>query len=248
VSSVSVYDTGAAMSADSLVERHAVLVKRIASHLIARLPDTVEIDDLIQVGLMALLDAAKNYSPGKGAKFETFASIRVRGAMLDEVRNQNWVPRSHFRKRRQINDAIRKVENRMGRAAEPREIARELDLPLEEYNKLVAEASFGPLFSIDDRESEGSADLEPCAASTDNPSVSFQMDELQQAIARGIDRLPEREALVLSLYYQEELHLKEIGEVLGVTESRVCQIHRQALARLRFQLNEWSAGDASAET
>ncbi|MGD8341260.1 MAG: RNA polymerase sigma factor FliA, partial [Gammaproteobacteria bacterium] len=236
------------MSADALVERHAVLVKRIANHLIARLPDTVEIDDLIQVGLIALLDAARNYSPNKGAKFETFASIRVRGAMLDEVRNQNWVPRSHFRKRRQINDAIRNVENRVGRAAEPREIARELDMPLEEFNKLLAETSASPLFSIDDRESEGSAELEPCAASTDNPSVSVQMEELKKSIAMGIDRLPEREAMVLSLYYQEELHLREIGEVLGVTESRVCQIHRQALTRLRFQLSEWNAGDASAES
>lgn len=238
MSLASPYDAVGASSADALVERHAVLVKRIAAHLIARLPDTVEIDDLVQVGLMALLEAARNYSESRGAKFETFASIRIRGAMLDEVRNQNWAPRSYYRKRRELNRAMRAVENRVGRPPEAREIAAELDLSLAEYHKLLADTSSGPLFSLDDAgESPGN---EPEARPEENPRASLESEEFQASIAACISRLPEREATVLALYYQEELHLREIGEVLGVTESRVCQIHRQALARLRAQLSDWT--------
>lgn len=240
MSPASAYDTVTGMSPEQLVERHAVLVKRIAAHLAARLPDTVDIDDLIQVGLMALLEAARNYSESRGAKFETFASIRIRGAMLDEVRNQNWAPRSYYRKRRELNRAIRAVENRVGRAAEAREIAAELGVALDDYHKLLADASAGPLFSLD--EAPDMPGAEPEARQEENPRASLESEEFQKSIAACIERLPEREAMVLALYYQEELHLKEIGEVLGVTESRVCQIHRQALARLRAQLSDWTHG------
>jgi RNA polymerase sigma factor FliA len=238
MSQASAYDTVAGMSPELLVERHAVLVKRIAAHLAARLPDTVEMDDLVQVGLMALLEAARNYSESRGAKFETFASIRIRGAMLDEVRNQNWAPRSYYRKRRELSRAIRAVENRVGRAAESREIAAELELSLDDYHRLLADASSGPLFSLDDGADVTHA--EPEARQEENPRAKLESLEFQNSIAECIERLPEREAMVLALYYQEELHLKEIGEVLGVTESRVCQIHRQALARLRAQLSDWT--------
>ena len=239
MSSVTAYEGVAGLSPDALVEKHAILVKRIASHLVARLPETVEIEDLIQVGLMALLEAARNYSETRGAKFETFASIRIRGAMLDEVRNQNWAPRSYFRKRRELSRAIRAVENRVGRPPEAREIAEELGVSIEEYNKLLADTSAGPLFSLDDH-SEQSSRREPEARSEVDPRLSLESEEFQESIAQCITRLPDREATVLALYYQEELHLKEIGEVLGVTESRVCQIHRQALARLRAQLTDWT--------
>lgn len=239
MSSVSAYESVAGIPPDALVEKHAILVKRIASHLAARLPETVDVDDLIQVGLMALLEAARNYSESRGAKFETFASIRVRGAMLDEVRNQNWAPRSYFRKRRELSQAIRAVENRVGRPSEAREVAEELGVTIEEYNKLLADTSTGPLFSLDD-DDENSSRKEPVATTDVDPRLNLESEEFQQSIAECITRLPEREATVLALYYQEELHLKEIGEVLGVTESRVCQIHRQALARLRAQLTEWT--------
>ena len=239
MSPVTAYEAVGGLSPDALVEKHALLVKRIASHLAARLPETVEIDDLVQVGLMALLEAARNYSESRGAKFETFASIRVRGAMLDEVRNQNWAPRSYYRKRRELSKAIRAVENRVGRPSEGREIAEELGISIEEYNKLLADTSVGPLFSLE-FQTEQSAANEPEARPEDSPRATLESEEFQASIAECITRLPEREATVLSLYYQEELHLKEIGEVLGVTESRVCQIHRQALARLRAQLTEWT--------
>jgi RNA polymerase sigma factor for flagellar operon FliA len=239
VNSVTAYENVAGVSPDVLVEKHAILVKRIASHLAARLPETVEIDDLIQVGLMALLEAARNYSETRGAKFETFASIRVRGAMLDEVRNQNWAPRSYFRKRRELSQAIRAVENRVGRPPESREVADELGVSIEDYNKLLADTSAGPLFSLDD-DSEHASRKEPEGRSDLDPRINLESEEFQDSIAECITRLPEREATVLALYYQEELHLKEIGEVLGVTESRVCQIHRQALARLRAQLTDWT--------
>jgi RNA polymerase sigma factor for flagellar operon FliA len=239
VSSVNAYESVAGLSPDALIDKHAILVKRVASHLVARLPDSVEIDDLIQVGLMALLEAARNYSESRGAKFETFASIRIRGAMLDEVRNQNWAPRSYFRKRRELSQAIRAVENREGRPPEAREIAAELGVSIEQYNKLLADTSAGPLFSLDD-ESAHATRREPESGTDTDPRISLESEEFQESIAKCITRLPEREATVLALYYQEELHLKEIGEVLGVTESRVCQIHRQALARLRAQLTDWT--------
>lgn len=239
MSSLTAYENVAGLTPDALVEKHAVLVKRIASHLAARLPETVEIDDLVQVGLMALLEAARNYSESRGAKFETFASIRIRGAMLDEVRNQNWAPRSYFRKRRELSHAIRSVENRVGRPAESREVADELGVSIDEYNKLLTDTSAGPLFSLDD-ESEHSARRQPEGNTDMDPRINLESEEFQDSIAECITRLPEREATVLALYYQEELHLREIGEVLGVTESRVCQIHRQALARLRAQLSDWT--------
>ena len=155
------------------------------------------------------------------------------------MRNQNWAPRSYFRKRRELSQAIRAVENRVGRPSEAREVADELGVTIEEYNKLLADTSAGPLFSLDD-DDENSSRKEPEAKSEVDPRINLESEEFQQSIAECITRLPEREATVLALYYQEELHLKEIGEVLGVTESRVCQIHRQALARLRAQLTDWT--------
>jgi RNA polymerase sigma factor FliA len=227
------YATAAGQSPDALVQEYAPLVKRIANHLRGRLPEGVDQDDLIQVGLIALLEAARNYSPAKGASFETYAGIRVRGAMLDEVRNTDWTPRSVYRRQRELTAAIQAVENRTGNPAEAREIAAELGVPLEEYFRIVTSAAAHRLFSLDQEGEDGDMPAHQIRDPDTEPSAELETDEFRQALAAAIRGLPEREALVMSLYYEEELNLKEIGEVLGVTESRVCQIHGQALARVR---------------
>jgi RNA polymerase sigma factor FliA len=232
------YATAAGQSPDALVQEYAPLVKRIANHLRGRLPEGVDQDDLIQVGLMALLDAARQYSPAKGASFETYAGIRVRGAMLDEVRNTDWTPRSVYRRQRELTAAIQAVENRTGKPADAREIAAELGVPLEDYFRIVTSAAAHRLFSLDQEGEDGEMPVHQIEDPDTEPSAELESDEFRQALAEAIRALPEREALVMSLYYEEELNLKEIGEVLGVTESRVCQIHGQALARVRATVQD----------
>jgi len=233
------YATAAGHSPDALVQEHAPLVKRIANHLRGRLPHGIDLDDLIQVGLIALLDAARQYSPAKGASFETYASIRVRGAMLDEVRSTDWTPRSVYRRQRELTAAIQKVENRTGQPAEPREIATELGISLEDYFQMVSAATTHRLFSLDQDDDNGSTDthMQQIPDPDAEPCAELESDEFRAALGEAIRSLPEREGLVMSLYYEEELNLKEIGEVLGVTESRVCQIYGQALSRVRSRVH-----------
>ncbi len=226
-------------SADALVEEHADLVKRIAAHLMGRLPSTVEMDDLVQVGLMALLAAARQYSPDKGANFATYAGIRVRGAMLDEVRSMEWTPRSVHRNQRRLTQAMREVENSKGSEAQAEEIAAAMDVSVDQYHKMVADSATGKMFSLDQMSEAGDPRAEIEGGLGEDPVEALEDDEMRQALAEQISQLPEREAMVMALYYDEELNLKEIGKVLGVSESRVCQIHGQALIRLRARLQEW---------
>lgn len=224
-----------------LVLRHADLVKRIAYHLVSRMPPNVEVDDLIQAGMLGLLDAAKNYSPTKGANFETYAGIRIRGAMLDEVRKSDWTPRSVHRNMREMADVIRKIENTKGQDATPTDIAEGLGLSIDEYHKQVQDAASCRVFSFDQM---GTNDDEssPADYARDEGLGPFEHIEdagFRDALAGAINVLPEREKLVLSLYYDEDMNLREIGAVLDVSESRVCQIHGQALVRLRARLAEW---------
>jgi RNA polymerase sigma factor for flagellar operon FliA len=239
MTSASAYALAGQLRPEELVERYAPLVKKIGNHLLGRLPDGVELEDLVQTGLIALLDAARQYSPAKGASFETYASIRVRGAMLDEFRNTDWAPRSVYRKQRELTAAVRAVENRTGTHAAPREIADELGVPLEEYFRMVAATTTQRMFSLDDADATGERD--DAGEPVMDPPGEIESEEFRQAMAKAIAELPEREALVMSLYYDEELNLKEIGETLGVSESRVCQIHGQALTRLRARLQHWAA-------
>ncbi|MFQ5635415.1 MAG: RNA polymerase sigma factor FliA [Gammaproteobacteria bacterium] len=233
------YADAGAMSPDLLIERHAPLVKRIAVHMLGRLPRGIELDDLVQVGLIALLDAARQYSPDKGAAFETYASIRIRGAILDEVRSNDWAPRSVYRKQRQLSAAMQTVENRSGEHASAKQVAKELGVTLEQYFRMLSDTTSARMFSLEQTRSDSEAPIERLTDTDSDPSVELESEQFRQEMIDSIKLLPEREALVMSLYYEEELNLKEIGNVLGVSESRVCQIHGQALVRLRARLQEW---------
>ncbi len=225
-----------------LVEQHAPLVKRIAYYLLARLPASVQVDDLIQSGIVGLLDAARHYDPSQGASFETYAGIRIRGAMLDEVRRLDWTPKSVYRNARRINEVVREIENREGRAARAQEIADALGVSLDEYFTMSSEVTTGRIFNFSDLFEPDSGDGEDSFAGNEaDPLSAKTRADFKASLARTITGLPEREQLVLSLYYEEELNLREIGEVLGISESRVCQIHAQALVRLKARMSDWVA-------
>lgn len=221
-----------------LVKRHADLVKRIAHHLAARLPASVEVDDLIQAGVIGLIEAARNFNGDRGASFETYAGIRIRGAMLDELRQTDWAPRSVHRREREVAEAIREFEQKSGREARDHEIADKLGIALGEYHGIVADAARCQVLSLDHGGDDGDETLD--AIDPDRGALQkLQAEEFQRELVSAIEALPEREKLVLSLYYERELNLREIGEALKVSESRVCQIHGQALLRLRGRLQHW---------
>ena len=227
---------------DNIVTRHAALVKRIAFHLINRMPSSVQVDDLIQAGMVGLLEASSHFDASQGASFETYAGIRIRGAMLDEIRKLDWTPRSVHRKYRAVTEAIRKIENIKGTDASDTEIAKELGISLSEYHQILVDSSSSRLFSVDALEEQGDYHLPASTAHT--PFDSFSQDEYQQQLVDNIRNLPEKEQLVMSLYYDDELNFREIGEVLGVSESRVCQIHGQALLRIRSKMSDWQVDGA----
>jgi RNA polymerase sigma factor for flagellar operon FliA len=228
-----------------LVIKHADLVKRIAYHLVSRMPPNVEVDDLIQSGMMGLLEAAKHYCATKGANFETYAGIRIRGAMLDEVRKSDWTPRSAHRNTREMADVIRKIENEKGNDATPTDIASRLGVSIDEYHKLVQDAASCRLFSFDQLGSNDDESSPADHARDERPGPFDHIEDagFRDAMALAIKGLPEREKLVLSLYYDEDMNMREIGAVLDVSESRVCQIHGQSLVRLRARLAEWLTPD-----
>ncbi|MCD8547360.1 MAG: RNA polymerase sigma factor FliA [Aeromonadaceae bacterium] len=226
--------------ATALIERHAPLVKRIGQHLLARLPSSVQLDDLIQAGMIGLLEASRNFDGSKGASFETYAGIRIRGAMIDEIRRGDWVPRSVHRNSRMISDAIDAVEQALGRDARDKEVAEHLSLSLDEYHLMLNDAACGRIIGIEDL----GVSLDVIGESSDDTPegesfTGLASDRFQAALADCIDGLPEREGLVLSLYYDEELNLKEIGQILNVSESRVSQIHSQAMHRVRARMKDW---------
>ena len=226
-----------AYGGDNIVSRHAALVKRIAFHLINRLPDSVQVDDLIQAGMLGLLEAASNFKADQGASFETFAGIRIRGAMLDEIRKLDWTPRSVHRKYRAVSEAIKKVESRKGTDASDSEIASEMGVSLAEYHQILMDSSSARLFSVDALEEKGEATLPNSNEQT--PFEALSEEEYQQQLANSIAALPQKEQLVMSLYYDEELNFREIGQVLEVSESRVCQIHASAVVRIRTKMGDW---------
>lgn len=235
-SALSAY-TACEASRGELVTSYANLVKRIAHHVKARLPDSVQLDDLIQAGMIGLLEAHENYDGSRGANFETFASIRIRGAMIDEVRRGDWTPRSVHKNGRKLDEAMRGAQARLGRPPQDREVAEQLGVSLDEYYAMLRDAvghklvSFEESLENDGREPGGS-DL----------SALFESAAFREALTEAIGALPEREQLILSLYYDQELNLKEVGSVIGVGESRVSQLMSQATVRLRTHLEDWLDG------
>lgn len=224
-----------------VVSDHVDLVKRIAYRLHGRLPDTVQMEDLIQAGMLGLLEARARYRDGEGASFATFAGIRIRGAMLDEIRRGDWAPRSLHRATRAMQKARQRIENRLGRPAGEAELAAELGLPLDEYRKTLNDAAGAHLTSLDDRDFAASAREVPTADDS-RPAELVERADLCAAVAAASDCLPERERQLMSWYYNEELNLREIAERLGVSESRACQLHGRAIARVREKLSGRATG------
>lgn len=228
---------------NDLVTKHAALVKRIAYHLMNRLPPSVQADDLIQAGMIGLLEAAKNYDASQGASFETYAGIRIRGAMLDEIRRTDWTPRSVHRKAREVAEAMRQIENEKGRDARDNEVAGALGISLGDYHQILRDASGARIFSMEELMAAGQMPQEGMSQIVSGPLEGLAQEDFRDALGDSIASLPEREQMVVSLYYDEELNLREIGQVLGVSESRVCQIHSQAMCRLRARMGDWLITD-----
>jgi RNA polymerase sigma factor for flagellar operon FliA len=223
----------------SIIEQYAPLVKKIAHHMLARLPASVQLDDLLQAGMMGLLEAASKFDGNKGAKFETFAGIRIRGAMIDEIRRGDWVPRSVHRNQRRVAQVIDELGQTLGRDARDTEIAEKLAMTLDEYHHILNDVCVGKIIGIED------LGVSQDVLVTDETSMDETFDEIvetqfQSALVDAIKTLPERDALVLSLYYDEALNLKEIGAILEVSESRVSQILSQAMLRLKAKLKHWT--------
>jgi RNA polymerase sigma factor for flagellar operon FliA len=226
------YDDVALQNPSSVVEDLLPLVKSIALRIRVKLPDFIELDDLTQAGLIGLLSACQSYDPNQGANFQTYASIRIRGAILDELRRNDWLPRSVQTQLGEVSRAIAKVEAREGRTAQDHEVAEAMQLSLDEYRELTTKLSAARLVYLD--ANTDSADDVPVGDR--EPEAEYGEEEQRALLRSGIDMLPEREKLMMSLYYVEELNIREIAAVLEVTEGRVSQLHGQALARLRSRL------------
>ncbi len=235
------YTASGTLDIEQRIAEYAPLVRRMAHHLAAKLPASVEIDDIIQTGMIGLMDAAARFEESHGFQFETFASQRIRGAMLDELRQNDWLPRSLRKTLRRIETSIAKLEQRLGRAPGEREIAADLGVSLPEYHALLQDARGYQLLHLEDftGDDEDAFLDRHCPDERENPFERVKDARFRASLAAAIDQLPPREKLLLGLYYEQELNFKEIAAVLEVSESRVCQLHGQAVARLRGRMTEW---------
>jgi RNA polymerase sigma factor for flagellar operon FliA len=241
-------DTGNPEIRDRLVRQYAPLVKYVAGKVAVGMPHNVEFDDLVGYGVFGLFDAIEKFDPEKHVKFKTYAVTRIRGAIFDELRSIDWVPRSVRQKAREIEDTVRKLESSLGRAATDEEVAKELGMSVKEYEKTMLKVSGTSILSLndvwytgEDNDKVSIADSIESPQSL-NPDVIVEKDEIKRVIAQSIKELPEKEKKVLVLYYYEDLTLKEIGQVLEVTESRVSQLHTKAIMRLRTKLTNIKKG------
>jgi RNA polymerase sigma factor FliA len=226
---------------DEMLKQHATLVKKLAYQLKAKLPPSVELDDLIQAGMMGLLDAINRYEDTHGAQFETYAAQRIRGSMLDELRNTDWLPRSMRKNMRDVETAISQLEQELGKAPTEKEVAKKLKLSLDDYYDMLGDCSGHQLVYYEDfHDADGGEHFLDRFTNDDSgdPLKGLLAGDFRDALIEAIDALPEREKILMGLYYEQELNLKEIGVVMNVSESRVSQLHSQAVARLRANLKE----------
>ncbi len=234
--------TGSQRARDQLIVHYSPLVKYVAGRVGVGLPQNVEQADLVSYGLFGLIDAIDKFEPERGFKFETYAISRIKGNILDELRSIDWVPRSVRAKARQIEGAYATLESKLHRTPTEEEVADELDMTVEQLHTALSKISFVGVIALDEfvgsgDRGEGGATLGDTIATADEgPGDLFEVQEMRGMLADAVDRLPEREKVVLTLYYYEGLTLAQIGEVIGVTESRVCQIHTKAILQLRSRM------------
>src|SRR5262245_23146151 len=227
---------------NTMLKQYSPLVRRLAHQMIAKLPANVEIDDLIQVGMIGLTDALSRFDAEQGVQFETFATQRIRGAMLDELRGSDWRSDGNRKSHRDIEAAVHKLEHSLGRAPQESEIAKEMGISLTEYQALLGKVRGTQLVYLEDMGGdEGDNDYldRHVVAQGADPLSQLSDHRMREALVEAIKLLPEREQYVMSMYYEQDMNLKEIAAVLGVTESRVCQLHSQSIARLRSKLRQW---------
>ena len=239
---MSTYSRDGTLDRSQDLQQYLPMVRRMAHHMVARLPASVQVDDLIQAGMIGLLDALGRFEEGQGAQFETYATQRIKGAMLDELRRGDWLPRGIRQIQRRIETAMQKLEHRLGRIPTESEMAREMGLKLEAYQDLLLEARGSQLFYYEDLDADGEGDDyldRHVTEHAEDPESTLGDQRFRQAVIDGIEKLPEREKLVMGLYYEQDMNFKEIAAVLGVTESRICQLHSQSIARLRTKLKAW---------
>jgi RNA polymerase sigma factor FliA len=236
------YTAKGQLDLNSMLKQYRPLVRRLAHQMIAKLPANVELDDLIQVGMIGLTDALSRFDAAQGVQFETFATQRIRGAMLDELRGNDWMSRGSRRQQREIETAVHRLEQKLGRAPVESEIAAEMGLALGDYQELLGKVRGTQLVYLEDMSGdEGDNDYldRHVGDETSNPLAQLQDQRMREALVAAIKSLPEREQYVMSMYYEHDMNLKEIAAVLKVTESRVCQLHSQCVARLRVKLRAW---------
>ena len=236
------YTAKGQLDLNSMLKQYRPLVRRLAHQMIAKLPANVELDDLIQVGMIGLTDALSRFDAAQGVQFETFATQRIRGAMLDELRGNDWMSRGSRRQQREIETAVHRLEQKLGRAPAESEIAAEMGLALGDYQELLGKVRGTQLVYLEDMSGdEGDNDYldRHVGDETSNPLAQLQDQRMREALVAAIKVLPEREQYVMSMYYEHDMNLKEIAAVLKVTESRVCQLHSQCVARLRVKLRAW---------
>lgn len=232
------YPIAESTMAEHLIEEHSGLVNRIAYHLAARLPASVVVDDLIQVGMIGLLDASQQYDASQGAAFTTYATIRIRGAMLDELRRNDWAPKSVHKKHRDLMKVVSRLETKTGREAKPSDVAAEMGISLDEYFDLIQETNSCRILSFVDLGTDDDSLSDTSNVSPLNPVEKIQKQQFREQLVTAINILPKREKLIVSLYYDEELNLREIGEVMDISESRVSQLLSQAHLRMRKFITE----------